>query len=183
MSKLKCPIGDCPYVTEEVSQETALELIKIHIVTHSVNIDHPPSKTRKPERPEIDTGASETQWAFFKRKWETYKKRSGITGDELKQELEAACTIELQQGLFDFVGEDQLDRCTYQELIVYIKAVAVEGKNTSVHRQEFYSMDQSNGTPHFIFYTKATLFIRRHSFQITYKVDCVPFAFLRIINQ
>ena len=91
--------------------------------------------------------ASESQWAFFKNEWEIYKLRSGVTGSEATLELRAACTPQLQRALFDFLGQDTLAAVDESSLLTHIQQVAGKGKNTAVHRQEFYSMMQSPDEP------------------------------------
>ena len=146
MTSVKCPITGCTYKTEEVGEGLAVELMKLHAAVHSA--PHPCiTRTKKPDRPGIDTGCSESEWAFFNREWNIYTKRSCITGDELKHELNAACTTELRRCLLNFVGESELDKCTHEKLLCYIKEIAVESKNISVHRQEFYGMEQSRDEP------------------------------------
>lgn len=65
----------------------------------------------------------------------------------MKHELNAACSTELRRCLLNFVGETELDSCTHEKLLCYIKDIAVERKNISVHRQEFYGMQQLRDEP------------------------------------
>ena len=61
-------------------------------------------RVKNPERPEIDLGYSETQWAFFLDKWDVYKRRAALKAEHLTDELHACCSKDLRKTLFDFVG-------------------------------------------------------------------------------
>ena len=97
-------------------------------------------RVKCPERPEVDLGFSETQWAFFEDEWGLYKRRTGLQPDQVIDELRACCSKELRKTLFDFVGGATLGALTEAELLAKIKATAVIGKNKAVHRTEFYEI-------------------------------------------
>ena len=154
MPVIRCPIRDCTFETEDVETSVAVVVLNLHGIDHNnapatnAPATQPPRiSVKKPERPEIDLDASESQWAFFKNEWEIYKLRSGVTGSEATLELRAACTPQLRRALFDFLGQDTLAAVDESSLLTHIQQVAVKGKNTAVHRQEFYSMMQSPDEP------------------------------------
>ena len=154
MPVIRCPIRDCTFETEDVETSVAVVVLNLHGIDHNnapatnAPAAQPPCiSVKKPERPEIDLDASESQWAFFKNEWEIYKLRSGVTGSEATLELRAACTPQLRRALFDFLGQDTLAAVDESSLLTHIQQVAVKGKNTAVHRQEFYSMMQSPDEP------------------------------------
>ena len=66
------------------------------------------STVKLAERPEIDLGCNEVQWAFFLDEWESYKRRTSLIDDLKFDELRASCTKELRKTLFDFVGSSTL---------------------------------------------------------------------------
>ena len=100
-------------------------------------------RLKAPERPEMDLGYSETQWAFFEDEWRLYKRRAALQPNQVNDELRACCSKELRKTLFDFVGSSVLENCTEDELLQKIRETAVIGKNKAVHRKEFYEIVQA----------------------------------------
>ena len=126
-------------------------------------------KIKHAERPQIDVGCNEDQWEFFQHEWKSYKRRTSIKNTQLSDELSACCTKDLRKILFDFVGSAALDKITEDQLLKNIKSAAVIGKNTSVHRKEFYSIMQSQGEPVNLFVAK----LRSKAEHCNFKVTCV----------
>ena len=147
MPAIKCPIDGCEYTTDDVEATIAAALLNCHASKHAPPVaplathQYRPS-VRKPERPKIDIESSESQWAFFLDEWDTYKHRAGISGPDTTLELRATCSTTLRRSLFDFMGKDTLGSADKESLLNHIKNIAVKGKNTAVHRQEFYGMAQ-----------------------------------------
>ena len=73
-------------------------------------------RVKNPERPEIDLGYSETQWAFFLDEWDVYKRRAALKAEHLTDELRACCSKDLRKTLFDFVGSSTLAKLSEQQL-------------------------------------------------------------------
>ena len=48
-------------------------------------------RVKAPERPPVDLGSSETQWAFFLDEWGLYKRRASLKPEHLTDELRACC--------------------------------------------------------------------------------------------
>ena len=149
---IPCPIDSCTFKTGDVTSETAVELLKLHAVTHQPaappHPQPPPAQinVKRPEHPEIDFGITESQ-SFFTDEWDIYKRPSGISGDDAKLELRAACFLELRRHLFDFIGQRKLSSCNEKGLLTYMQRVSVRGKKPAVHWQEFYSLSQSPNEP------------------------------------
>jgi hypothetical protein len=106
-----------------------------------------PSYLKRPDRPDVDLGCNEGQWAFFLDEWGLYKRRCNLKAADTTLELRACCSAELKKELFDFVGASTLNTLDENALVAQIKTLAVKGKNKAVHRQEFYSMHQEPGQP------------------------------------
>ena len=100
-------------------------------------------RLKAPERPDVDLGFSETQWAFFEDEWKLYKRRAALTPAQINDELRSCCSKELRKTLFDFVGTTAIDNYTEAELLLKIKQTAVIRKNKAVHRKEFYEIVQA----------------------------------------
>ena len=107
----------------------------------------PKPRVKCPERPEVDLGFSETQWAFFIDEWDLYKRRASLKPEHLTDELRACCSKELRKTLFDLVGSSTLKSLGETDLLEKIRSVAVIGKNKAVHRKEFYEVQQAPDEP------------------------------------
>ena len=109
--------------------------------------DQPPMmRTKRPDRPGIDIGSTETDWVMFVEDWGRYKQMSLLSSeDDVRNELRAACSKEVNRMLFSFVGPQILKRSTEKELLDHIRSVAVRSVHKEVHRQEFKLMKQEEG--------------------------------------
>ena len=103
-------------------------------------------RVKAPERPPVDLGSSETQWAFFLDEWGLYKRRASLKPEHLTDELRACCSMELRKTLFDLLGSS-LQTLDEDGLLEKIRSVAVIGKNKAVHRKEFYEIHQAPDEP------------------------------------
>ena len=124
--------------------------------------------TKKPDRPTIDLGSSEGDWKFFVNEWTEYKERCKLQGREVILELKTCCSIVLRREIFDYLGCDELSNITEAEFLKHMKTLAVKGKNKSVHRKEFYTMEQSSGQSIQAFVTK----LRSKASHCDFKVRC-----------
>ena len=111
------------------------------------------SLAKKPDRPQIQHDANDSDWALFVDSWTRYKTMARLhNADEIRNELRAACSKEIDKLLFNFIGADVLNSSTEEELLNHIKSVAVRGLHKEVHRQTFQSICQKEGEPktHFL---------------------------------
>ena len=69
----------------------------------------------------------------------------------IRNELRAAYTSELNRLLFDLLGAETLNSATEEQLLQYIRLVAVRRFHEEVHHQNFHSMRQKEreSIPHF----------------------------------
>ena len=75
--------------------------------------------TKKPDRPTVESGMNDREWALFDDSWGRYKKMANITDLEtIRMELRAGCSPDVNKMLFEFVGAETLDTCTEAELLV-----------------------------------------------------------------
>lgn len=106
----------------------------------------PTTRARRPDRPTLDFEATDTDWMMFLEDWGRYKQMSMLsTAEEVRNELRAACSKEVNRMLFSFVGPDTLKDASEEDLLDYIKSVAVRSVHKEVHRQEFKVMKQEEG--------------------------------------
>ena len=63
----------------------------------------------------------------------------------IRLELRAACSQDVNRLLFEYVGADALNTATEEEMLGYIKSVAVKGTHKEVHRMKFFRLSQMYG--------------------------------------
>ena len=105
-------------------------------------------KSKKPDRPIINAGIDDREWALFIDTWTRYKSMIGVDGTDVvvvRQELRTACSTDVNKLLFEFVGATTLNACTEAELLGHIKSVAVKTVHKEVHQMAFNKMMQNQG--------------------------------------
>ena len=103
-------------------------------------------KKRRPDRPVIEANLSDSDWALFIDTWSRYKAMTAISDvEELRMELRAACSPDVNKLLFEFVGPSTLNAATEIEMLDHIKSVAVKGVHKEVHRMNFSKIRQGYG--------------------------------------
>ena len=104
------------------------------------------AKKRRPDRPVIEANLSDSDWALFNDTWGRYKAMLAMSDvEEIRMELRAACSPDVNKLLFEFVGPSTLNTATEAELLEHIKSVAVKGVHKEVHRMNFSKIRQSDG--------------------------------------
>lgn len=63
---------------------------------------------------------------------------------EIRNELRSACSSKINEMLFNFVGPDALNTASEEELMDFIKSVAVKAVHPEVYRQQFFTLRQSD---------------------------------------
>ena len=134
-------------ITEEQLQTILAASLKTALAAVGSSASDEKPRVKCPERPVIDLGCSETNWAFFLDEWNLYKRRASLTPGQLSDELRTCCSKELRKNLFDFVGSSTLSSLGEEDLLKQIKSSAVIGKNKAVHRKEFYEFQQAPDEP------------------------------------
>ena len=100
----------------------------------------------KLDRPVVEANISDCDWALFEDSWRRYKVMAALTNvDNVRMELRAACSGDVNKLLFEFVGPEILDAASESELLGHIKAIAVKGLHKEVHRMNFSKLKQSDG--------------------------------------
>ena len=105
-------------------------------------------KSKKPDRPVVNAGLDDREWALFEDTWSRYKQMCKLSPDDvttLRLELRAACSPDVNKLLFEFVGAAVLNECTEAEMLQHIKSVAVKTTHKEVHRMAFDKMVQGEG--------------------------------------
>ena len=135
--------------------------------------DNMATKAKRPDRPVINAGIDDREWALFLDTWSRYKQMIGATDVAvIRMELRAACSTDVNKMLFEFVGPEVLNECTEEELLAYIKSIAVKQVHHEVHQMNFHMMRQDEGE-------KITRFVARLKSQaclcrFSVKCSCDP---------
>ena len=108
--------------------------------------DHISSSVKKPDRPRVDPESTDNDSAIFVDSWNRYKSMARLTQlSEIRNELRAACSPEIEKLLFNLIGPAALNNASEDDLLKYIKSVAVRGLHKEVHSQQFHAMHQKEG--------------------------------------
>ena len=127
------------------------------------------AKAKRPDRPVIESDIDDREWQLFLDTWSRYKTMAGLTAvDSIRLELRAACSIEVNKMLFEFVGPTALAACTEPQLLAHIKSVAVKQVHHEVHQMNFHAMAQQENEPimHYASRLKAQAFLCK------FEVEC-----------
>ena len=146
MPEVSCPFTGCQYSTGDVIPTLALELLKIHGLSHASQQNTAAAKVEKVTRPSINTGVSPADWKYFETRWSDYVEATSITGKTLIIQLLECCDEQLRRDLTrNTVGS--LTSKTSDEILTSIKKLAVREENPMVARAELHSMIQGHDEP------------------------------------
>jgi hypothetical protein len=141
MPETKCPFTDCVYTTGEVDVAIAVELLKIHGLSHVASPSA--AKVEKVHRPSISSGTSAADWNYFETRWKEYVDATNISGKTCIIQLIECCDEELRRDLTRNVT-GTLTSKSEKELLESMKQLAVREENPMVARAELHSMIQGH---------------------------------------
>ena len=104
----------------------------------------------KPKRLEIDAEIDDLEWQIFEDSWDRYKRIAELTDrDEVCLELRECCSSDVNKLLYEYKGKDALNdqRLSEQQLLEFIKSVAVKTIHVEIHRKHFDQKAQEAGEP------------------------------------
>lgn len=143
-----CSATGCAFLTAEniPSWELLLKALEIHQKTaHPVNTAPGGGNTAKVDkkiRPSITPQMSEESWRFFSDEWGRYKRQTGVSGQQLLDELWSCMTEELRQLAFAEGGSDTL--LTEDTMTARIKKLSVLALHPSVHVVTLHELKQQS---------------------------------------
>ena len=114
----------------------------------SVAPPHTDTRTQrlKLERPTIEADSTDHKWVIFTDAWARYKEMAKLNNlNDIRNELRSTCSSSVNEMLFNFVGPDSLKNADEEQLLRFIKSVAVKSVHPEVYRQQFFVMTQSDG--------------------------------------
>ena len=127
------------------------------------------AKTKSPDRPIINSDTDEQEWEHFKDSWNRYKTMTAITdANMIRLELRAACSKDVNRLLFEYVGAENLNAANEEEMLDFIKSVAVKGTHKEVHRMKFFRLSQMDGET----ITQFVARLRSHAILCQFKIAC-----------
>ena len=159
------------FMEQQMTQLHTLHIENIQLRNNVDNAPAPPTrtKTKSPDRPIINPDTDEQEWELFKDSWERYKTMAAITDQNmLRLELRAACSQDVNRLLFEYIGGETLNAATENELLDYIKSVAVKGTHKEVHRMKFFRLSQMDGET----ITQFIARLRSHAILCQFKIAC-----------
>ena len=154
---LPCSIGgECDFQTIALEYDQAKDLLQLHMQhTHPVTMPgggvHDKFKPEKFPRPTLELDSTAETWADFRTTWNQYKMEYNLEGPGLIRQLHACCAAELKTSLSRLTGGKQFDS-TEDELLAYMKQLAVRHQNPAVNVQEFLQLSQQpdEGVKHYL---------------------------------
>ena len=128
-------------------------------------------KSKRPDRPIVDRDIDDRDWAVFVEAWGRYKEMCHVKDTDvssIRLELRASCSNEVNKLLFEYVGATKLSACSENELLGYIKSVAVKTVHKEVHRMAFHKMVQDQGES----ITQWTARLKSKAFLCKFEIPC-----------
>ena len=150
MPALKCQFTGCEYLTEEVTEPTALALLTIH--SGSVHQSTPSTgaqqsgstvRVEQVKRPTIRSGGSSEDWTYFKTRWSEYTVATKVSGQDRIIQLLECCEEELRKDLTRNAG-CSLSTKEEDYVLNAIKQMAVKEENVMISRMELFNMHQDH---------------------------------------
>ncbi len=100
----------------------------------------------KAVRPTIDIDTTEGEWAVFVDNWSRFKRMAKLTATaDIRDNLRQCCSTQLNKRCFDVKGAATLDAASEENLLAWIKALAIRRVHKEVHRTQFVHLNQKQG--------------------------------------
>ena len=141
MPRHHCPYPNCEFVTEDVNDELAAILFKLHADGAHNNATQKPDKAENVRRPSISMGGTSEEWQYFLTRWDDYKTATKIAGVDLVIQLLECCEEDLRKDLTRSAG-GSLTNNAEEDVLRRMKALAVRQENIMVARVELQDMHQ-----------------------------------------
>ena len=134
-------------ITEIMAQQLQIQQQLATLMTQfaSPTVVKQQRRSSKPIRPIIEADSSDNSWIIFKDSWSRYKQMANLTdGTMIRNELRSTCSPKVNELLFNFVGPEVLNTASEENLLKYIKSVAVKVVHPEVYRQQFFNLRQND---------------------------------------
>ena len=84
---------------------------------------------------------TETAWRDFESQWLRYKRSTGLTGDDIIDQLISCCSDSLRMNINSDAGSD-INTMTEKQILQAMQLIAVRKTNPMVHRNQLRDMKQ-----------------------------------------
>ena len=146
--KVKCPVPDCSYETEDIGDTALLNtLLGLHATTHAA------PQAEKLQRPTISPPVNSEDWAYFIIRWEEYRVGCRLDGPDVVLQLLECCTEELRRDLVHTEGRS-LSKKSEKEVLQAIRNLAVHKENIIASGAALCNVHQGKDKPIRSFTTK-----------------------------
>ena len=138
---MQCSHPGCDYETPGSipTYEYVLKALELHVNSaHPLGGRKDATKVEKPKRPQIQANMSEGDWLFFENKWTRYVRQSGITGQQLLDEIWACLDSDLERLAF----QDGMEENDPEKLLPAVKTLAVTTVHPALHVVSLHEMRQ-----------------------------------------
>lgn len=140
MPKRNCPYPNCDFVTDDVNDDLAAILIKVHADgAHSTTGKS--AKVETVKRPTISSAGTSQDWSYFISRWQDYKTATNISGTEQIVQLLECCEEDLRKDITRAAG-GSLANQKEDKVLEWIKRLAVRQENIMVARVGLSDMQQ-----------------------------------------
>ena len=142
--KLKCP--KCEWVMDtEMEENIAFRYLEVHVniehITAVANTTTNRGMGEKMKKPKADVEMTEAKWRDFNNQWTLYKRASGISGQEIVDDLWQCLSDPLRMEVTSERGAE-LESANEEDLLAAIKRMAVLESNPMVHRNHLMGIIQ-----------------------------------------
>ena len=145
---ISCPIVNCPFKTEDLSEGNAGISLNIHGNTYTSESREPAqtiAKTERMQRSTVSTEITLQKWSYFVWNWELYKKHTNIGEGNISTELLACCDDNLRSNLFR--ANNTIHTSTENDILEAIKSFAVKSESFVVAQVNHLKMRQGRDEP------------------------------------
>ena len=125
-----------------------LEFLRLHTTQAHAGVTQPGTPSSRPTtkvdkrpRPTIQEDMSEHDWRFFLSEWKDYTRATGISDQNLLDELWSCMSPDLRRLAFDQGGKDELD--TEEKMLSRIRNLAVSVLHAAVHTVSLHEAQQT----------------------------------------
>jgi hypothetical protein len=143
MPKLKCPIDECEWESQDLAVELAA-VLTVALQAHLSRV-HPtdPAAAVKPEklnRPAVGKGCTSEDWGYFSYLWTSYKTATKLPVADTNVQLLACCDADLRKDLHR--TDKEIEQQPEDAILTAIKSLAVRRENVMVSRLALHGMCQ-----------------------------------------
>ena len=141
MMEIQCPAPDCQYKTPEMEAQLAMQLLMLHNANVHESANRQGCKPEAMKRPLATLDMTETAWRDFKSQWQRYKRSTGLTGQDITDQLISCCADPLRMIINSESGAT-LNSMSEDNILKATKLMAVRKTNPMVYRNQLRDMKQ-----------------------------------------